>query len=209
MAVRAGRASLDSQGPLAPKTLRLVRVYTSKHSKPWAALLTRSPGRTLSDPAMGFFTTQVWYREDVSHPNPEGSSWSLVDTPGEAVQISCGPHDLLWVTLWEGQALVREGINRNNPKGGQPYAPYRERQGTPSFSPALLLMGAARSFFWGWVGSSWSIVEPPASENGIVHVSVGVSVVWAITKDRKVRWGPWGLGTRALFNFFTSFVSYS
>ncbi|XP_047570176.1 tectonin beta-propeller repeat-containing protein 1 [Lutra lutra] len=94
---------------------------------------------------------KVWYREDVSHPNPEGSSWSLVDTPGEAVQISCGPHDLLWVTLWEGQALVREGINRNNPKG-----------------------------------SSWSVVEPPASENGIVHVSVGVSVVWAITKDRKV-----------------------
>uniref|UniRef100_A0A8C0KTQ3 Tectonin beta-propeller repeat-containing protein 1 n=1 Tax=Canis lupus dingo TaxID=286419 RepID=A0A8C0KTQ3_CANLU len=86
-----------------------------------------------------------------AHPNPEGSSWSLMDTPGEAVQISCGPHDLLWVTLWEGQALVREGINRNNPKG-----------------------------------SSWSIVEPPTSENGIMHVSVGVGVVWAITKDRKV-----------------------
>uniref|UniRef100_A0A8C5KIV7 Tectonin beta-propeller repeat-containing protein 1 n=1 Tax=Jaculus jaculus TaxID=51337 RepID=A0A8C5KIV7_JACJA len=94
---------------------------------------------------------KVWYREGVSHPNPEGSSWSFVDTPGEAVQISCGPHDLLWVTLWEGQALVREGINRNNPKG-----------------------------------SSWSIVEPPGSENGIMHVSVGVSVVWAITKDHKV-----------------------
>nr|KAF6482336.1 tectonin beta-propeller repeat containing 1 [Molossus molossus] len=95
---------------------------------------------------------KVWYREDVSHPNPEGSSWSLVDTPGEVVQISCGPHDLLWVTLWEGQALVREGINRNNPK----------------------------------VGSSWCIVEPPTSENGIMHVSVGVGVVWAVTKDRKV-----------------------
>ncbi|KAM5229191.1 tectonin beta-propeller repeat-containing protein 1 [Ctenodactylus gundi] len=60
---------------------------------------------------------KVWYREDVCHPNPEGSSWSLVDTPGEVVQISCGPHDLVWATLWEGQALVREGINRNNPKG--------------------------------------------------------------------------------------------
>ncbi|XP_061009682.1 tectonin beta-propeller repeat-containing protein 1 isoform X4 [Dama dama] len=93
----------------------------------------------------------VWYRENVSHHNPEGSSWSLVDTPGEAVQISCGPHDLLWVTLWEGQALVREGINRNNPKG-----------------------------------SSWSTVEPPTSENGILHVSTGVCVVWAVTKDRKV-----------------------
>ncbi|XP_073931625.1 tectonin beta-propeller repeat-containing protein 1 isoform X2 [Castor canadensis] len=60
---------------------------------------------------------KVWYREGVSHPNPEGSSWSLVDTPAEVVQISCGPHDLLWATLWEGQALVREGISRNNPKG--------------------------------------------------------------------------------------------
>ncbi|XP_004380917.1 tectonin beta-propeller repeat-containing protein 1 [Trichechus manatus latirostris] len=60
---------------------------------------------------------KVWYREDVSYSNPEGSCWSLVDTPGETVQISCGPHDLLWATLWEGQALVREGISRHNPKG--------------------------------------------------------------------------------------------
>ncbi|XP_045397278.1 tectonin beta-propeller repeat-containing protein 1 isoform X4 [Lemur catta] len=94
---------------------------------------------------------KVWYREDVSHSNPEGSSWSLVDTPGEVVQISCGPHDLLWATLWEGQALVREGISRNSP-----------------------------------TGSCWSIVEAPGSENGIMHVSVGVGVVWAVTKDRKV-----------------------
>ncbi|XP_076996716.1 tectonin beta-propeller repeat-containing protein 1 isoform X2 [Tamandua tetradactyla] len=94
---------------------------------------------------------KVWYREDVSHPNPEGSSWSLVATPGEAVQISCGPCDLLWVTLWEGQALVREGIDRNNPKG-----------------------------------SSWAVVEPPSPELAIMHVSVGVHVAWAVTKDRKV-----------------------
>ncbi|XP_029414961.1 tectonin beta-propeller repeat-containing protein 1 isoform X2 [Nannospalax galili] len=40
-----------------------------------------------------------------------------METPREVAQISCGPHDLVWATLWEGQALVREGINRNNPKG--------------------------------------------------------------------------------------------
>ncbi|KAL8175522.1 UNVERIFIED_CONTAM: Tectonin beta-propeller repeat-containing protein 1 [Gekko kuhli] len=60
---------------------------------------------------------KVWYRENVCHHNPEGSSWSLVATPGEVVQISCGPYDLLWATLWEGQAIVREGIDRNNPRG--------------------------------------------------------------------------------------------
>nr|XP_035138588.1 tectonin beta-propeller repeat-containing protein 1 isoform X2 [Callithrix jacchus] len=113
---------------------------------------------------------RVWYREDVSHSNPEGSSWSLLDTPGEVVQVSCGPHDLLWATLWEGQALVREGINRSNPKG-----------------------------------SSWSIVEPPGSENGIMHVSVGVSVVWAITKDRKV----WGIGCEDRAVYFRQGVTPS
>ncbi|XP_074925325.1 tectonin beta-propeller repeat-containing protein 1 isoform X1 [Chelonoidis abingdonii] len=60
---------------------------------------------------------RVWYREDVCHHNPEGSAWSLIATPGEAVQISCGPYDLLWATLWEGQAIAREGIDRNNPQG--------------------------------------------------------------------------------------------
>uniref|UniRef100_A0A8B9NPH7 Tectonin beta-propeller repeat-containing protein 1 n=1 Tax=Apteryx owenii TaxID=8824 RepID=A0A8B9NPH7_APTOW len=60
---------------------------------------------------------RVWYRENVCHRNPEGSTWSLIATPGEVVQISCGPYDLLWATLWEGQAIVREGIDRNNPQG--------------------------------------------------------------------------------------------
>ncbi|XP_061455337.1 tectonin beta-propeller repeat-containing protein 1 isoform X3 [Rhineura floridana] len=94
---------------------------------------------------------KVWYRNDVCHHNPEGSSWSFIATPGEAVQISCGPYDLLWATLWEGQAIVREGIDRNSPQG-----------------------------------ISWTIVEPPVPDNGILHVSVGVNVVWAVTKDRKV-----------------------
>ncbi|XP_053132794.1 tectonin beta-propeller repeat-containing protein 1 [Hemicordylus capensis] len=94
---------------------------------------------------------KVWYRTDVCHHNPEGSSWSCIATPGEAVQISCGPYDLLWATLWEGQAIVREGIDRNSPQG-----------------------------------ISWTVIEPPVPENGILHVSVGVNVVWAVTKDRKV-----------------------
>ncbi|CAJ0937435.1 unnamed protein product, partial [Ranitomeya imitator] len=60
---------------------------------------------------------KVWYREDVCHDNPEGSSWSEIETPSEVIQISCGPDDLLWAALWEGQAIVRKGIGRNNPKG--------------------------------------------------------------------------------------------
>lgn len=117
-----------------------------------------------------------------------------MDTPGEAVQISCGPHDLLWVTLWEGQALVREGISRNDPKGGQTHIlscqPRAPSPASRADGGLRALIGAAHAFFWGRVGSSWSVVEPPTSENGIMHVSVGVAVVWAVTKDRKVRRGP-------------------
>ncbi|XP_033907610.3 tectonin beta-propeller repeat-containing protein 1 isoform X1 [Acipenser ruthenus] len=60
---------------------------------------------------------KVWCREGIHHHNPEGSVWTEVTTPGEVVQISCGPSDLLWAVLWEGQLLVREGISRENPKG--------------------------------------------------------------------------------------------
>ncbi|XP_028670052.1 tectonin beta-propeller repeat-containing protein 1 [Erpetoichthys calabaricus] len=60
---------------------------------------------------------KVWYREGICHHNPEGSSWEEVSTPGEVVQISCGPSDLVWAVMWEGQLLVREGISRENPKG--------------------------------------------------------------------------------------------
>ncbi|KAH0631949.1 hypothetical protein JD844_019861 [Phrynosoma platyrhinos] len=102
----------------------------------------------------------IWYREDVCYHNPEGSSWTLVATPGEAVQISCGPYDLVWATLWEGQAIVRHGIDRNNPHG--------------------------KSSFWSQKRLSWTVVESPVQDNGILHISVGVNVVWAVTKDRKV-----------------------
>uniref|UniRef100_A0A087Y5C9 Tectonin beta-propeller repeat-containing protein 1 n=1 Tax=Poecilia formosa TaxID=48698 RepID=A0A087Y5C9_POEFO len=60
---------------------------------------------------------KVWFREDISHHNPEGSSWVEVPPPGEVVQISCGPGDLVWAVLWEGHLIVREGISRDCPRG--------------------------------------------------------------------------------------------
>ncbi|XP_075421580.1 tectonin beta-propeller repeat-containing protein 1 isoform X4 [Ascaphus truei] len=112
------------------------RRYKSRNS--WAKIASHEQNEQLPDPINdisvgGWETTdeplgrlsvwtvslqgKVWYREDVCHENPEGSSWSEIDTPGEAVQISCGPYDILWASLWEGQAIVREGIGRNNPQG--------------------------------------------------------------------------------------------
>uniref|UniRef100_A0A8C7Z9M7 Tectonin beta-propeller repeat-containing protein 1 n=1 Tax=Oryzias sinensis TaxID=183150 RepID=A0A8C7Z9M7_9TELE len=60
---------------------------------------------------------KVWFREGICHHNPEGSSWEEVPLPGEVVQISCGPGDLVWAVLWEGKLIVREGITRDCPRG--------------------------------------------------------------------------------------------
>ncbi|XP_047231963.1 tectonin beta-propeller repeat-containing protein 1 isoform X2 [Girardinichthys multiradiatus] len=60
---------------------------------------------------------KVWFREGISHHNPEGSSWVEVPLPGEVVQISCGPVDLVWAVLWEGQLIAREGISRDCSRG--------------------------------------------------------------------------------------------
>ncbi|XP_067317592.1 tectonin beta-propeller repeat-containing protein 1 [Anolis sagrei] len=78
--------------------------------------ITEEPAGRLSVWAVSL-QGKVWYREGVCTHNPEGSSWSVVAAPGEAVQISCGPDDLVWAVLWEGQAAVREGVDRNNPQG--------------------------------------------------------------------------------------------
>ncbi|XP_029433095.1 tectonin beta-propeller repeat-containing protein 1 isoform X3 [Rhinatrema bivittatum] len=117
---------------------RWIRYRRYRARDTWAEIASREDGKQSLDPfndiAVGGWEItdepvghlsvwavslqgKVWYREEVCHDNPEGVSWSELATPGEAVQISCGPNDLLWATLWEGQAVVREGIHRNNPKG--------------------------------------------------------------------------------------------
>lgn len=59
----------------------------------------------------------MWFREGIHHHSPEGDGWEEVSLPGEVVQISCGPGDLVWAVLWEGQLIVREGITRDCPQG--------------------------------------------------------------------------------------------
>lgn len=66
---------------------------------------------------LAFSLPQVWFREGICHDNPEGSLWEEMSIPGEVVQISCGPAELVWAVLWEGQFIVREGISRDCPKG--------------------------------------------------------------------------------------------
>lgn len=68
-------------------------------------------------PAVTLPSIQVWFRVGIYHHNPEGSMWEEVSVPGEVLQISCGPGDLVWAVLWEGQLIVRQGITRDCSKG--------------------------------------------------------------------------------------------
>lgn len=36
-------------------------------------------------------------------------------------------------------------------------------------------------------GTSWTVVDSPCPDVGAIHVAVGMNVVWAVTKDNKVR----------------------
>lgn len=36
-------------------------------------------------------------------------------------------------------------------------------------------------------GTTWAVVDSPSPDVGAIHVAVGVNVVWAVTKDNKVR----------------------
>lgn len=74
--------------------------------------ITDEPSRCLALWAVSL-QGKVWFRCDINHHNPEGSFWEEVPVPGEVVQISCGPGDLVWAVLWEGNLMVREGIGRD------------------------------------------------------------------------------------------------
>lgn len=127
-----------------------------------------------------FLSVQVWFREGIYHHNPEGSLWDEVPLPGEVVQISCGPGDLVWAVLWEGQFIVREGISRDCPKGTQVH--WWEEDVV-----VIVFIVCIENKIFCMSGTSWVVVDSPSPDVGAIHVAVGINVVWALTKDNKVR----------------------
>lgn len=59
------------------------------------------------------------FRTGVSTTAPEGLRWTSITVPPgcEVNQISIGPTGLVWAVLWNGRALVRAGVTRENPTG--------------------------------------------------------------------------------------------
>lgn len=108
--------------------------------------------------------------------------WEDIPLPGEVVQISCGPGDLLWAVMWEGQLIVREGISSVCPRGTSSHS-WREIV-FEIYCLCVCICYIINSFD---PGTSWKVMESPSPDVGAIHVAVGIGVVWVVTKDYKVR----------------------
>ncbi|XP_061088171.1 tectonin beta-propeller repeat-containing protein 1 [Conger conger] len=119
--------------------------------------------------------------------------------------ISCGGWEIsderqgrlsLWAVSLQGKVWFRDGIHHQNPEGwGWEEVQVPGEVVQISCGPGDLLWavlwegqllvreGIGRDCPQGF---SWVVVESPSSEVGAIHVTVGVNVVWAVTKDHKV-----------------------
>uniref|UniRef100_A0A8C8EII6 Tectonin beta-propeller repeat-containing protein 1 n=1 Tax=Oncorhynchus tshawytscha TaxID=74940 RepID=A0A8C8EII6_ONCTS len=59
----------------------------------------------------------VWFREGIHHHSPEGEGWEEVSLPGEVVQISCGPGDLVWAVCVDRAVYFRQGVTSSELSG--------------------------------------------------------------------------------------------
>uniref|UniRef100_A0A673KRV8 Tectonin beta-propeller repeat containing 1b n=1 Tax=Sinocyclocheilus rhinocerous TaxID=307959 RepID=A0A673KRV8_9TELE len=174
--------------------------WGSSRISPWTPPLfythyitsTRHSGTWLFSFRLCVFLVQVPL--DRARPPPEPyidiscGGWDMSDSPEK--------HISLWAVSQQGKLWFRTGIRQQNPEGTrwEPIQVPRE-VAQVSAGPKDLL----------WVvlwdgqllartgiskdcpeGSSWELVQPP-NQKGAVHVAVGISVVWAVTKDNKVR----------------------
>ena len=59
------------------------------------------------------------FRTGVGAHSPEGLRWTSISTPagGELLQVSVGPSGLTWAVLYNGRAIVRTAVTRDNLSG--------------------------------------------------------------------------------------------
>ncbi|XP_067859593.1 tectonin beta-propeller repeat-containing protein 1 [Heptranchias perlo] len=138
----------------------------------------------------------VWAKvpsqEDGALPDPFNDiavgGWEITDEPLGHLSV--------WAVTVQGKVFYRENINDQNPEGSSwTEIPTLGEVVQITSGPGDLLCavlwegqlmvreGISRE---NPKGNSWKIVEPPNSENGLVQASVGVNVLWAVTRDRRV-----------------------
>ncbi|XP_077482271.1 tectonin beta-propeller repeat-containing protein 1-like [Stigmatopora argus] len=125
--------------------------------------------------------------------------------PDPFSDISCGGWEIteeprgqlsLWAVSLQGKVWFREGICHENPEGSLwndislPGEVVQISCGPGELLWAVLWEGqlivregVGRDCPQ---GTSWSMLDSPSPDVGVMHVAVGVNVVWALTKDNKV-----------------------
>lgn len=151
---------------------------------------------TLPDPPRGFLSPRRCGTERTSAtPTPKAHRGPWWTPPGRWFRSAVAPTTCCGQRSGRDRPWSGKESTGTIPKVGGPAPPAGRGGGCSSPCPG------AHTFSWGPVGISWSIVEPPTSENGIMHVSAGVGVLWAVTKDRKVSRGSRGTGSEGSVSF--------
>lgn len=63
----------------------------------------------------------MFFRENVSFENPEGTKWREVQLPNEykALSVSCSNNGSVWLVTYEGQVFLREIQKISEPWGAE------------------------------------------------------------------------------------------
>uniref|UniRef100_A0A672G688 Tectonin beta-propeller repeat-containing protein 1 n=1 Tax=Salarias fasciatus TaxID=181472 RepID=A0A672G688_SALFA len=143
------------------------------------------------------YTAQgTWAKIPLDHPKKPPLPLCDISCGGWEMSDQSGRYPYLWGVSQQGQVWFREGIHPRVPEGSAweevevPKEVAQLSAGPGDLLWALLwdgnLLVRTGLTLDSPTGTSWVEVESPGKEVEALHVAVGVSVVWVVTKDYKV-----------------------
>uniref|UniRef100_UPI003AAC6F0C tectonin beta-propeller repeat-containing protein 1 n=1 Tax=Centroberyx gerrardi TaxID=166262 RepID=UPI003AAC6F0C len=143
------------------------------------------------------YTAQgTWAKIPLDPPRKPPLPLCDISCGGWEMSDQSGRYPYLWGVSQQGQVWFREGIHPRVPEGSSweevevPKEVAQMSAGPGDLLWALLwdgnLLVRTGLSLDSPIGTSWVEVEPPGKEVEALHVAVGVSVVWVVTKDYKV-----------------------
>uniref|UniRef100_A0A8C4E0T1 Tectonin beta-propeller repeat-containing protein 1 n=1 Tax=Dicentrarchus labrax TaxID=13489 RepID=A0A8C4E0T1_DICLA len=138
----------------------------------------------------------TWAKIPLDNPRKPPLPLSDISCGGWEMSDQSGRYPYLWGVSQQGEVWFREGIHPRVPEGSSweevevPKEVAQLSAGPGDLLWALLwdgnLLVRTGLTLDSPTGISWVEVESPGKEVEALHVSVGVSVVWVVTKDYKV-----------------------
>lgn len=137
-----------------------------------------------------------WAKIPLENPRKPPLPLCDISCGGWEMSDQSGRYPYLWAVSQQGQVFFREGIHPRVPEGSSweevevPKEVAQLSAGPGDLLWAVLwdgnLLVRTGLSLDSPIGTAWTEVESPGKEVEVLHVSVGVSVVWVLTKDYKV-----------------------